>query len=126
MQLFDTPHSELCNPHFMDTSEFLIWAIEYSCPVRGSENGDDSERVERQLRAARAVSDARREERVFEGFCVEPPSAFRIDDALAVYGGIAAVERTCQGCPANAVARISAASLAGCFGIVSMSPEIKV
>ena len=42
----------------MNTPEFLIWALEYACPIRGFQNGSDPERTERQLRAARAVSEA--------------------------------------------------------------------
>jgi len=99
----------------VDTPAFLVWAIECSCPVRGFQNGSDPERTERQLRAARAVSDARREGLVFEGFCVNPPNGFRVDDALAVYGGVAAVECACAGCAANALAHASHESLAGCF-----------
>ena len=72
----------------MDTPEFLVWAIEHTCPSADMQDGSDPERTERQLRAARAVSDARREGRVFEGLCVNPPDGFRIDDALAVYGGL--------------------------------------
>jgi hypothetical protein len=106
----------------VDTPEFLVWAIEYTCPIRGSQDGSDPERTERQLRAARAVSEARRDGRVFEGLCVEPPNGFRLDEALAVYGGAEAVERACDECPANALAEDEADALAGCYGIVAM-PE---
>src|SRR5262245_14654978 len=106
----------------MDTPEFLVWAIEYTCPIRGSQDGSDPERTERQLRARRAVSEARRCGRVFEGLCVEPPNGFRVDEALAVYGGAKAVERACGECPANAMAEMEAGALAGCYGIVAM-PE---
>jgi hypothetical protein len=108
----------------VETPQFLLWAIEYACPVRGYQDGCDPERTERQLRAARAVSEARREGRVFEGFCVEPPNGFRIEDALAVYGGLNAVEQACARCPANALAPIYPDSLAGCVGIVPVSPEL--
>lgn len=104
----------------MDTPEFLIWAIEQVCPVRGLMDGSDPERAERQLRAARAVSDARRERRVFEGLCVDPPGGFRIADALQVYGGLAAVEAACRACTANVLAAGGAPVLAGCFGYVPL------
>lgn len=107
----------------MQTPEFLVWAIEYSCPVRGSQDGSDPERTERQLRAARAVSDARREGRVFEWFCVEPPNGFRIEDTLVVYGGLPAVERACSECPANALAEMDSGALAGCYGIVALPDD---
>ena len=41
----------------MLTPEFLLWSLETRCPIRGLEDGTDPERTERQLRAARAVSD---------------------------------------------------------------------
>ena len=104
----------------MDTPEFLVWAIEYGCPIRGFQDGSDPERTERQLRAARAVSDARRAGRVFEGLCIDPPSGFRIDEALAIYGGPTAVEQVCGSCRANATAQTGAGSLAGCYGIVPL------
>jgi hypothetical protein len=104
----------------METPEFLVWAIEYRCPVRGFQDGSDPERTERQLRAARAVSDARRDGRVFEGLCVDPPNAFRIDEALKIYGGVQAVEIACHDCPANALASELPSSLAGCYGIVPL------
>lgn len=102
------------------TPEFLVWAVEHSCPLRGDEDGSDPQRVERQLRAVRAVSDARREGRVLEGLCVAPPDGFRIDDALAVFGGEAAVERACHGCPANAEAQQDAGTWAGCYGMLAL------
>ena len=107
----------------MDTPEFLVWAIEYSCPIRGLQDGSDPERTGRQLRSARAVSDARREGRVFEGLCVDPPNGFRIADALAIYGGLQAVEHACRDCPANALAEVNPAALAGCYGLVPLPDD---
>jgi hypothetical protein len=106
----------------MDTPEFLAWALEYSCPVRGFQDGSDPERTERQLRAARAVSDARHERRIFEGLCVDPPNGFPIERALAVYGGLEAIQRECGGCLANALVEIATGTLCGCYGLVAL-PE---
>jgi len=100
----------------MHTPEFLAWAIEYRCPLRGELDGSDPERIERQLRSARAVSEAQREGRVLDGLCVLPPDGFRLSDALAIYGGESAVRNACCGCPANALAESDPAALAGCFG----------
>jgi hypothetical protein len=107
----------------MQTPAFLIWALEYRCPIRSPQDGSDPERTERQLRAARAVSDARREGRVFEGLCLDPPHGFRITDALAIYGGLSAVERACSTCPANALARLAPDSLTGCFSMLPLKPD---
>ena len=106
----------------MDTPEFLLWALEYSCPIRGFQDGSDPERTERHLRAARAAGDAALEGRVFEGLCVSPPSGFRIADALAIYGGLSAIEQACRDCPANALAQDVPGQLAGCYGLVPL-PE---
>lgn len=107
----------------MQTPEFLAWAIEFPCPLRGELDGSEPERVERQLRAARAVSDARREGRVLEGLCVQPPNGFRISDALAIYGGEAAAGEACGRCPANALAQENPGALAGCYGLVPLPAD---
>ncbi|HEX5105890.1 MAG TPA: hypothetical protein VFV87_18860 [Pirellulaceae bacterium] len=107
----------------MDTPEFLVWAIEYTCMVRAQQDGSDPERTERQLRAARAVSDARCEGRVIDGVCVDPPLGFRIDEALQVYGGLQAVENACRGCAANALAQEHSEALAGCYGDVPLPAD---
>jgi len=107
----------------MQTPEFLIWALQFACPARGSLDGSDPERVERQLRAARAVSDAQRDGRVFEGLCLDPPDGFRIDEALAIFGGEAAVRQACGDCPANALAEAQPSTLAGCYGILALPDE---
>jgi hypothetical protein len=109
----------------METPEFLLWAIEHRCPVRAQQDGSDPERTERQLRAARAVNDARREGRVFEGLCVLPPDGFRIDEALAVYGGQGEVARACGACPANAQAEGDPAAIVGCFGFLPLPAEAR-
>ena len=110
----------------MDTPEFLVWAIHYACPVRGSQDGSDPERTERQLRAARAVSDARRDGRVLEGLCLDPPLGFRIADALAVYGGERVVEQACGNCPANALPESNPSSLAGCYGMLPLPADERI
>jgi hypothetical protein len=107
----------------ISTPPFLLWAIEYSCPVRGFQNGSDPDHTERQLRAAMALSAARREGRVFEGYCIEEPLGFCIDEALAIYGGLELVERTCGACPANALTRIWPGELAGCLRMFILPNE---
>jgi hypothetical protein len=105
------------------TSEFLIWSLEYPCPPRGLLDGTDPELVERSLRAARAFSDARAAGHLFEGWCVQPPLAFRPDEALTLYGGQAALESACGDCPANATRSRNAAALAGCYGLVPLPTD---
>jgi hypothetical protein len=101
----------------METPEFLLWALEYACLIRGQQDGTDPEKTERQLRAARAVSDARQEGREHEGIAVDPPNGSRVAEALAIYGGEREVARACSTCPANAPSS-PAGQWAGCFGFV--------
>lgn len=104
----------------MQTPEFLVWSLERRCELRQIAGFEDPERTERHLRTLRAYSDAAAEERVFEGVCVEPPNGFQVDDALALYGGLSAVEVVCRDCPANVLRRYNASSLGGCFGMVPL------
>jgi hypothetical protein len=106
----------------VDTPEFLVWSLEYRCPVRGLEDGCDPERAERHLRAARAASDALAEGRVGDGLALAPPLGFRLADALAIYGGEAALEHHCPRCPANA-AGLPSPAWAGCFGMTPLPPH---
>ncbi len=96
----------------MQTPEFLLWALGYSCPLRAEQDGSDPERTERQLRAARAASDAGREGRIFEGLAVDPPTAFRLSETLSLYGGESGL-RACEVCPANLD---DGGQWAGCYG----------
>lgn len=110
----------------MTTPEFLLWAVEHVCPIRGFQDGSDPERTERQLRAAQAYSEACREGRVFEGLCLNPPFGFRSAEALRVYGGQPAVEQACRGCPANARSQEYSDALAGCCGFVPLPAESRL
>ncbi len=112
----------------MDTPPFLIWSLEYTCPVRGFETGRDPERVERLLRAARAASDAIQEGRLLEGLCVSPPYGFRLEEALTIFGGRAALDSACPTCPANARSSILPGAWAGCYGLLPLTlstPELE-
>ena len=40
------------------TPEFLIWAVEYSCPVRGSQNGSNPERSDKRITVTRVLKDS--------------------------------------------------------------------
>jgi hypothetical protein len=104
------------------TPPFLLWAIGCECPIRGFQDGSDPEMTERQLRAAIATSEARRNGRLFEGYAVDEPLAFRVGEALAIYRGLATVEETCGACPVNATAVHHPQALAGCVGTFAL-PE---
>src|SRR5262245_44504939 len=123
------PRPSACSPRWraMLTPEFLAWAIEQTCPLRGELDGSDPERIERQLRALREVSTARREGRVLDGICLQPPEGFRLADALALFGGEAAARQACGNCPANALAKqdreADREQLAGCYGLVPLPLE---
>jgi hypothetical protein len=134
-------------PRGQPTPEFLVWAIEYRCPLREIEGFEQPERTERQLRAARAVSDARAAGRIVDGLCiarsgrelsipeharlgVEPslstdvrrqlPMAFHLEDALDLYGGEAVVAANCESCRAIAELSIDPHVWAGCYGILPL------
>jgi hypothetical protein len=100
-----------------NTPSFLVWAIGYQCPIRGFQDGSNPETTERHLRAANATSDARSEGQIFEGYAVQEPLGFRVEEALAIYGGLKKVEETCGACPANGTATHRPGALAGCVGM---------
>jgi hypothetical protein len=104
------------------TPEFLCWAIEQQCPLRELLPANDPEKVERQMRAARAVAEARQENRVQGDLAVSVDGqlGFHVADALALYGGEEHVATCCERCPANIPAGTGAASYAGCFGQLPM------
>ena len=129
------------------TPEFLIWAIELRCPLRYIDGFEHPERTARQLRAVRAVSDARYERREFEDLCLAEsprelaipshaafgveqstspatasklPQAFRTSDALQLFGDAENIEASCRNCPANGEEHANPHSWAGCYGIVPL------
>jgi hypothetical protein len=106
------------------TPEFLCWAIEHRCPLREMLPENNPEKVERQLRAARAVAEARSEGRVQDNRALSEDGrlGFDIAAALELYGGEAAVAACCNDCPANVREGRGDASYAGCFGLLPM-PE---
>jgi hypothetical protein len=134
-------------PRGQPTPEFLLWAIEYRCPLREIEGFEQPERTERQLRAARAVSDARRTGRIVDGLCIaerpadlsipshaaigvdtslsdevrrQLPMSFAAADALALYGGEEVVQANCPSCPANAERSVDPRAWCGCYGILPL------
>jgi hypothetical protein len=116
-------------PPIKTTPAFLAWAIEHRCLPRGSEDGRDPQRVERQLRAARAVGEARQQGWYVpdpasgdpgRGLVVRPgptgPQGFWVAEALSLYGALRDVEAACQACPMHVTRHQHPATLAGCYG----------
>lgn len=103
----------------MQTPEFLCWAIERQCPLRELLPPNQPEKVERQLRSARCVSEAIAEGRIENDLAISTDKtlAFRVSDSLMIYGGETVVKDCCTGCPANALASIRQPSYAGCYGL---------
>lgn len=101
------------------TPEFLCWAIERQCPLRESLPVNQPEKVERHLRSARYTAEARAEGRVDNDLATSSDGtlAFRVSDALAIFGGETLVRETCAACPANALSAIRSPSYAGCYGL---------
>jgi hypothetical protein len=142
--------TSVATPAPTPTPEFLIWAIELRCHLRDIEGFEQPERTDRQLRAVRAVSDARHERREFEGLCIARsagelaipshaasgveaaspastrqslPQAVRVTDALQLFGDASTIEHACRDCPANAEQRVDPQSWAGCYGIVPLPQD---
>src|SRR3954467_439971 len=94
------------------TPPFLAWALAQSCPLRNIERWAESERTERHLRAIVEYAKGASDERVIDGVCLGPEclktdtadhdcTGFVVDEALAMFGGLTAVEECCAACPAN-------------------------
>jgi hypothetical protein len=112
------------------TPPFLLWSLRYDCRLREEATSNFGIPLWRQLSPLQAFSDCRAEGRVFEGialaavsdFACEPqetPPGFLIDEVLAYYGGEAAVDGLCHGCPANATHPDVPLAVACCCGILA-------
>lgn len=101
------------------TPEFLCWAIERQCPFRELLPENQPEKVERHLRSARYAAEARAAGRVQDDVAVSADGkmSFGVSEALAIYGGEAALQSHCTTCPANALTGRITPSYAGCYGL---------
>jgi hypothetical protein len=105
--------------HMDQTPEFLCWAVERTCPLRELLPENQPEKVERQLRAARYTAEAIAEGRVQNDTAISADGtmAFRVSEAVAMYGGEGALAQYCHTCPANALNGRLNPSYAGCYGL---------
>lgn len=111
----------------MHTPAFIVWALARHCSLRQIPDWENPERTERLLRAARAYDEARAEGRIVEGVAlaadaqaaqsIEQVLAFRVEDGLSLYGGLAAIEAACDACPANVLKGHRSRQFVGCFGM---------
>jgi hypothetical protein len=114
------------------TPPFLAWALAQSCPLRNIERWPEPERTERHLRAIVEYAKGASDERVIDGVCLCPEclqtatsdkdcTGFLVDEALAMFGGLTAVEECCAACPANVMQPfMSSLPLAGCHGLLPL------
>jgi len=115
------------------TPEFIRWSLGHECTLRLACNGDEPERVERQLKALRTYADSVATHRQLDDICFEPaldvppgpsggPRGFRAAEVLNAYG-VSSLESPlpCVSCPVHVDRKPGASSLAGCFGLVDWS-----
>ena len=115
-----------------DTLQCVSWHLRYACPFR---QGAPAEQLVPALTATakpRSINLAEANGDVFGDICLtstiyfkgdsSPGSGFRISDAVAPVGSLAAAHQTCGTCPANAL-EDPAKQLAGCCGHLSPDPD---
>ncbi|MEZ6094789.1 MAG: hypothetical protein R3C03_11225 [Pirellulaceae bacterium] len=109
------------------TPEFLIWAVDMTCPLKTFDRRGACYGAFRQLRALQECSRAELEDRVIDGVAFHRDSllpgddellGFLIDETLNNYGGRNFVSKHCSNCTANLEFR-NTGRWAGCFGLAA-------
>ena len=106
------------------TPSFVRWAIHRQCELKQLDGKNLPYETFRQLRSIRALSDARLQDRVVDGFCIhgeynsEPETArgFPESEIFELFGGQARLQNLCGPCPANSKSDNQSQRWAGCFG----------
>lgn len=115
------------------TPEFLRWSLDCACSLRDLCPSGEPEQVERQLKTLRAVAECEADGRVLSGVCFPVeldrphaappiPLGFRLDEALAAYGGDDRASFPCLQCAAHVDRGRGPVRLAGCYGLVDWRP----
>jgi hypothetical protein len=113
-----------------DTLQCVNWHLRYECPFRKGEAVDDQIAAYEATNKLRQIDDAAVRGDVFGDICLTstvyfqgnttPGSGFRISDAVAPAGDLAAARAACRHCPANA---LPPGKMAGCCGYLLLEPE---
>ena len=110
------------------TPQFVRWAISHDCPFRDIDVDNLPDRTFRQLRGLRELSQAKIDNRVFEGYCLHPDAlsdapekarGFHRDEVLVAFGDPEFISQTCRQCPANAFSDTRPQVWAGCYGVLA-------
>jgi len=111
-----------------DTLQHVSWHLRHACPFRQGTAVDDFSKAFDATAELRFIDDVGAGD-VFGDIVVTgvsyssegrwPSSGFRISDAVAPVGDLAAARRTCGQCPANA---FPAGRMAGCCEFLSVDP----
>jgi hypothetical protein len=106
-----------------DTRQHVGWHLRYACPFRQGEAVDVFAKALHATSELRLIDDMTARGEVYGGVVVTsvsysregrwPSDGFRISDAVAVVGSLAAARATCGSCPANA---FGSPKMAGCCG----------
>ncbi len=128
------------------TPAHLRWALGINCPWRRADHRSVAESTARQLRIPQEFAIARRQNRIFDGWCFRdtiPLTAkqevwgFNVSETLRPFGGLDHLASTCHHCPANAgcckplvsnqpntESEFFPSALAGCFGWVRDTDDL--
>jgi|GEM_PF-2920605 len=113
------------------TPEFVAYAIDQHCALRGGKKPWHPLQAERQLRPLREFCKASSTGWFREGICwnpadvvgeidgVEIPAGFAATPMFDAYGGQEWVQEICRDCPACAIRFSHAPPIAGCFGQIA-------
>lgn len=118
-----------------DTLQFVDWHLRQACPFRQGEAVDEFVNAIHATSQLRLIDDMSGAGEVYGDVVVTsvsysregwwPSGGFRVSDAVAPAGDLAAARRTCGGCPANA---FPVPKMAGCCGSLPVDaddPEVE-
>jgi formylglycine-generating enzyme required for sulfatase activity len=121
-----------------DTFQCVHWALERPCPFRTGEDWFLPHVTEERLFGLRVAGEAEADGRIVDGICISgqrcgedstgrshllPYSGFRIDEALARFGGLAKAAEVCGLCEANCVHPLYRSQVAGCYCSIHEYPD---
>lgn len=113
-----------------DTLQHVGWHLRYACPFRQGEAVEVFAKALHATSELRLIDDLTARGEVYGEVCVTcvsysregrwPSDGFRISDAVAAVGSLAAARATCGACPANA---FGSPKMAGCCGSLPIDAD---